>query len=192
MRAYEWSAWLCERYVSQFKATRKQIKDSEESFVFVGFPQTSLQKYTIEGCEVVQVSEKEFVMNLPDGILPNDSTTESLTVDFDNWKHSVPLSEGKRGKTNNQVPNILNSNPSPRIFEILQRIMSFPLESNSPIDCMLFLGEIKQQVARIYGRKIVNAGRLSGKCRRIPSLISIRRQPLPLLFVSSRYRVSEQ
>lgn len=81
LRAYEWSAWLCER-------------------------------------EVVQVSEKEFVMNLPDGILPNDSTTESLTIDFDNWKHSVPLSEGKKNKTNNQVLNILNLGSSPRIWSI--------------------------------------------------------------------------
>ena len=37
-RAYEWSAWLCVRYVQEFKPTRRLMKNSDESMVFVGFP----------------------------------------------------------------------------------------------------------------------------------------------------------
>ena len=37
-RAYEWSAWLCVRYVQEFKPTRRLMKNSGESMVFVGFP----------------------------------------------------------------------------------------------------------------------------------------------------------
>ena len=46
-RAYEWSAWLCCRYVNQFKVTRREQKISSEvdsTLVFIGFPITSLSK----------------------------------------------------------------------------------------------------------------------------------------------------
>ena len=34
-RAYEWSAWLCHRYVSQFKVTHRLLKNSEERKIVV-------------------------------------------------------------------------------------------------------------------------------------------------------------
>ena len=34
-RAYEWSAWLCVRYIKQFKPTHRLIKDSDDSIVFL-------------------------------------------------------------------------------------------------------------------------------------------------------------
>lgn len=40
-RAYEWSAWLCCRYINQFKATRRELKGEQgETVVFIGFPVT--------------------------------------------------------------------------------------------------------------------------------------------------------
>lgn len=30
-RAYEWSAWLCHRYVKEFKPTHRLLKDSDDS-----------------------------------------------------------------------------------------------------------------------------------------------------------------
>lgn len=39
LRAYEWSAWLCCRYLNEFKATRRQIKNTVQDFVFIGFSQ---------------------------------------------------------------------------------------------------------------------------------------------------------
>lgn len=37
LRAYEWSAWLCVRYVQSFKATKRKFKNEDASVVFVGF-----------------------------------------------------------------------------------------------------------------------------------------------------------
>ena len=34
-RAYEWSAWLCHRYVHQFKVTHKLFRNIEFSVLFV-------------------------------------------------------------------------------------------------------------------------------------------------------------
>lgn len=58
LRAYEWSAWLCCRYLNEFKATRRQIKNTEQDFVFIGFPETSLEKYSTNGIEIIQVADK--------------------------------------------------------------------------------------------------------------------------------------
>ena len=48
-RAYEWSAWLCHRYVHQFKVTHKLFRNIESSVLFVEFPVTSLPKYVQKG-----------------------------------------------------------------------------------------------------------------------------------------------
>ena len=40
-RAYEWSAWLCVRYISKFKVTHRRIKSSDQSMAFISFPLTS-------------------------------------------------------------------------------------------------------------------------------------------------------
>lgn len=45
-RAYEWSAWLCCWFISQFKVTHRKLKNIESSVVFVGFPVASLEKFT--------------------------------------------------------------------------------------------------------------------------------------------------
>lgn len=40
-RAYEWSAWLCQRYFIELKVTHRLLKGGED-IIFVGFPLTSL------------------------------------------------------------------------------------------------------------------------------------------------------
>ncbi len=48
-RAYEWSAWLCCRYVNEFKVTRRELKNENGSIVFIGFPVASLSKFVPTG-----------------------------------------------------------------------------------------------------------------------------------------------
>ena len=40
-RAYEWSAWLCQRYFTELKVTHRLLKGGED-IVFVGFPITCI------------------------------------------------------------------------------------------------------------------------------------------------------
>ena len=39
-RAYEWSAWLCQRYFTELKVTHRLLKGGED-IIFVGFPPRS-------------------------------------------------------------------------------------------------------------------------------------------------------
>ena len=40
LRAYEWSAWLCCRYLHDFKVTKRAFKGIDEPVAYIGFPDT--------------------------------------------------------------------------------------------------------------------------------------------------------
>lgn len=147
-RAYEWSAWLSFRYIKQFKPTRRLLKNSDESVVFVGFPVSSLEKYTSEGFLVQAVAEKCVDIHLPESVFAADTDVEMLHVDYENWKSSVPLTEAsKKRLQEKKYGNPLEG--ASRLTDIMHHILEYPVEQKSPIESMLFLAEIKQQIATI-------------------------------------------
>lgn len=147
-RAYEWSAWLAFRYIKQFKPTRRLLKNSDASVVFVGFPVSSLEKYASEGFLVQAVAEKCVDVHLPESVFTEDAEVEVLQTDYENWKSSVPLTEASKKRLQEErYGNPLEG--TTRLTDIMHRILEFPVEQKSPIDSMLFLAEIKQQIATI-------------------------------------------
>lgn len=138
-RAYEWSAWLCCHYLGNFKVTRRKQKDSESSITFIGFPLTSLEKYS-KDFELSSFSDEKRI----DVTLPVQIISESLCQErFENWKQSQPVVESR-----NNRKEIVPGQPQSDIEEsvIMERILSFPIESKSPLDCMLFLSDIKNKL----------------------------------------------
>ena len=141
-RAYEWSAWLCHRYVSQFKPTHRLLKNTEDSVVFVGFPMTSLERHIPEGATVTEQEDKTIALILAETVF-GETTTEQLQTDFANWKKSVPLVKSKeQGAKGNSELRIKNFE-----LDILKRILAYPIEQHSPMEAMAFLSEIKQQLS---------------------------------------------
>lgn len=143
-RAYEWSAWLCHRYVSQFKPTHRLLKNTEDSVVFVGFPMTSLERHTPEGATVAEQEDKTMAVILPETVFGEKVTIEQLQTDFANWKKSVPLVKTKEQGTKNQDKNVKSE---ASVEEVLKRILAYPIEQHSPMEAMAFLSEIKQQLS---------------------------------------------
>ena len=143
-RAYEWSAWLCHRYVSQFKPTHRLLKNTEDSVVFVGFPMTSLERHTPEGATVAEQEDKTVAVILPETVFGEKVTIEQLQTDFANWKKSVPLVKTKEQGTKNQDKNVMSE---ASVEEVLKRILAYPIEQHSPMEAMAFLSEIKQQLS---------------------------------------------
>lgn len=153
LRAYERSAWLCVSFIHKFKANRKQVKNSDDSFVFVGFPQTSLPKFVLDGAEVEEVNEKHLVMHMPPATFGDNPDVEKANVDFDNWKQSVPLTISKKAQkaalpTDDPFGEVSSFQQSTRISDVVQQIMAFPLERKSPMECMQFVSELREQLAR--------------------------------------------
>lgn len=142
-RAYEWSAWLCHRYVSQFKPTHRLLKNAEDSVVFVGFPMTSLERHTLEGATVAEQEDKTLAVVLPETLF-GETTIEQLQIDFSNWKKSVPLVRSKEQGIKSQDKNGM---ADVSVDGIIKRILAYPIEQHSPMEAMAFLSEIKQQLS---------------------------------------------
>ena len=53
LRAYDWSAWLCCRYLHEFKVNKRVFKGIDDPVAYIGFPETSLQKCVPEGASSV-------------------------------------------------------------------------------------------------------------------------------------------
>jgi len=147
-RAYEWSAWLCVRYIHEFKANKRQFKNENANMVFVGFPVTSLQKFTPENVEVRHNAEGGMLVTLPETVFAPETTGRSLHEEFENWKQSVPLTENSKKEMESEKRSGGGSHPF-RITDIMHQILSYPIEQKSPLECMSFLAEIKKGIAEI-------------------------------------------
>lgn len=91
-RAYEWSAWLCVRYISKFNVTKKMVKTIDEPMTFIGFPLTSLEKFTPEGVQVEHRDGNMLVLTLAESFFPDSYDFETqMQTDFENWKQCIPF-----------------------------------------------------------------------------------------------------
>lgn len=145
VRAYEWSAWLLCQYVHEFKATRRVFRDIENPVAFVGFPKTSMEKFIPPESKVEELDEKHTAIALPMDI--SDEMLKQMHSDYESWKEKIPLTESAKERKSTEKTE--SSASSATLTDFLHRVMAFPLESKSPIDCMLFLAEIKKQMARM-------------------------------------------
>lgn len=146
-RAYEWSAWLCQRYFSELKVTHRLLKGGED-IVFVGFPLTSLERYTPQGASVTASDDKSIVMALPDDVFAHETDNDSIRVGFEHWKQCQPLTESSRKKVEEERARS-ERNAHPHLTDVMLRILAYPIEQHSPMECMAFLADVKQQISEI-------------------------------------------
>lgn len=148
-RAYEVSAWLCHTYIYQFKVTHRHVNGIEQSIAFVGFPVTSLEKRTPQGASIVPKTEKHIMLMLS----PSEQkiTVDEMKNEFAVWKSRQPVAEAKEKPDADIKKNTAIGNREDKLtlFSIAQGILSYPIENHSPIDCMLFLSNVKKNIAQL-------------------------------------------
>ncbi len=139
-RAYEWSAWLCCSYISQFKVTKRMIQSVDAPMLFIGFPQTSISKFTPEGTATTQVGEGHVLLSLPPAMIKSSDT---MSDDFARWKDSVPLSE-----TKDKPQPVLADHPV-SLTGVMKRLLEYNVLEHSPLECMQFVSGIQRQLAEV-------------------------------------------
>lgn len=147
--AYEWSAWLCCRYVKEFKTIRRESKgDETEHVVFIGLPVGNIESYFPANAWNVTYIGKDIVTAVPGELLPEESDFEALRKDFTNWKNSVPKAPSRKNNASlrEAMKNTQSGTPH-RMSEIVLSVLSFPVEQKTPMECMAFVTELKQQIA---------------------------------------------
>ena len=107
LRAYEQSAWLMSRHAAaELTPKRHKTKQTADgTFVFVGFPMTSLDKYRPEHSQDIPYDETHFILDLPADTFPEEVTKELYDADFERWKKEIPLTDNKSGKPEKAQPD---------------------------------------------------------------------------------------
>lgn len=147
-RAYQWSAWLCHRYIKEFKPTHRKLKQDNETLIFVGFPVSSLMNYVNSDSQFVTVADKQVDVILPLSLFEDYNEKEFIEKDFLNWKSSVPLSESSKHKSEEKFLQYKDLEHI-TTTELLNEIASYPLEQKTLLENLNFLSQLKQKVLQI-------------------------------------------
>lgn len=155
-RSYEWSLWLIKTYVctedfqkqrgdSKMLSAKRYIGKKTGEYAMSGFPVESMSKYIPEYQSVRPMEggdDLEITINLP---LHGDETYEALFAAFNEWKQKLEMHEtdekgGNKGK---------DSKPRGGVFSIIQRLLTYPVESKSSADNVEFISELKALAAEL-------------------------------------------
>jgi len=146
IRAYNWSAWLCCRYLNGFKVNKRSYNGIDKPVAYIGFPETSISKWVKSPRLLEQVDEKHLVLVLD--MAPADLDENAMRTMYESWYNDIPLQEQK-SKVDKRIPaEVCATHPS-SLTGVMQKVIAYPVESKSPIDCMLFLSEIKKELSSL-------------------------------------------
>ncbi|UYI64353.1 hypothetical protein [Bacteroides ovatus] len=141
-KAYERSAYAFVTGVQKFMVKKKFVKCANQEVVSIGFPCDGLYKHFT----------KEQVIEKDNGIQVKLEQQIDVTA-FEQWKHSIMLTVEKPKQALSPIPlssplyvsdNVSSCTLS--VQDLLLKIRMFPIEIKTPMECMLFLSEIKRLV----------------------------------------------
>ena len=151
--AYEWSAWLWQRFIKEFKVTHTLFKDIEEPVAMIGCPVTNLENSVPSDVELQRTDEKVYDLVLPESMLPADYSIELMQKEFDAWKQVLPEAKPSNSRKRQQTSvcqDVIPSVPPPLcLTDIMRSILSYDINRHTPFESVQFLSDIKQQLIRL-------------------------------------------
>ena len=147
-RAYQWSAWLCHRYIKEFKPTHKRLKQGDETLIFVGFPVSSLMNYVSSQSQLITKSEKQVDLVFPLSVIGDVLDVSCLETEYLNWKSSIPLSESSKKKSSETLLQYKDI-ATITVEELLKEVACYPIEQKTMMESIAFLSHLKQKVLNI-------------------------------------------
>lgn len=156
IRAYEFSAWLLINALSpdyenvqKMKVTHKKLKDGSD-FLFVGFPQSSMDKYIPREAQTEVVDDTHFIVFLEEETALQFPSAEEVTKTFEEWKNSFPISENKpkKDKQENEGNSSLKDT-SLVLSAVIQEIQTYKVMNHNPFEWGQFLTDIQQKLSLI-------------------------------------------
>lgn len=137
-KAYERSAYLFVKYVRPFQVKKRLVKSVKQEVVSVGFPTNSLPNYF----SADKIKEKENVAEI-------DLEKDIDIHEFELWKAEIPIYQEGSSMCGQSVINKGANEPQHNIssdIETIMKIKMFPIEGKTPLECMLFLSELKKNL----------------------------------------------
>lgn len=132
-KAYEKSAYLFVTHVKPFMVKKLFVKSVNQEVVSIGFPTNSLRNYF----EADKIQEKDNEAEVPLDVAVNLS-------DFESWRENVAVTPAKEqsAKVNSRTSTAADMSEDERT--IVMKIKTFPIEVKTPLECMVFLSELKK------------------------------------------------
>lgn len=136
-KAYERSAWVACRVLHPFMVKKRAVRKVGQEVVSIGFPKTSLAKWA--GTRRVEHVGDDCVV-----IYMNDDEALPYGADeYEAWKAGIDLAV----KEAVNEPEVQQATAVGTMeAEVCEAIRRFPIESKNPIECMLFVAELKRMV----------------------------------------------
>lgn len=154
---YEWSAWLLKMFVCTeelqvrrgdnkiLQVMRYKTKNCE--YAMYGFPVESLSKYVPVYKEVEQTDDGDMLFDIE--IPFSDMSQEAVEQAFEQWKASCPESETKQHKKSGMGVSQASAVARSGVFQILSKVLSYPLARSTPSQNIEFISDLKQEVASL-------------------------------------------
>lgn len=134
-KAYQQSAYRVILRQPGFKLKKRYIKVASSEVISVGFPEESLERIFRKE-DIKPVNEKCI------SVSGEAIDTEAYTK----WFNAVPLSELPVDTAQPRPAVAPVSAPGGSKEAVLRRIKEFPIEQSTPIECMLFLTQIRKEL----------------------------------------------
>lgn len=136
-KAYERSAWTACRVSHPFKVKKRYVRKVGQDVVSIGFPKTSLWKWAGER-RVEDDADESVLIHLSD-----DEFVPFEEKEFEKWKAgaALPVNEAMMERTATET--VLTTSVE---SDICQSIRRFPIENKTPMECMLFVSELKSRL----------------------------------------------
>lgn len=153
-RAYEWSAYLCNHLPCDLKEderlnpTKKKSSIFEDGIIFVGLKAASFKKYLpclTSKVEDIDLSEKHIVFDVSELFDDFDLTTYKELLH--EWKNNFKIKKSEQSN-NSQKEN----NETLTVKEILNKIIGFRVECNTPLETMIFVSDLKNDVHKLVNK----------------------------------------
>ena len=143
-RAYEKSAYAFSMQIHPYKPTRKWVIAVKQDVVSLGFP-VSAAENVLNNSKVLMRQEKRLVL----------AASPISVEDFEAWKQTVPMTLPDSGLHRKDirrpyVPTVVSTTVSPgeqSCEGLADCIRQFNIASKTPVECMLFLMELKRRLA---------------------------------------------
>ena len=109
------------------------VKSVNQEVVSIGFPTNSLRNYFAAD----KIQEKDNEAEVPLDVAVNLS-------DFESWRENVAVTPAKEqsAKVNSRTSTAADMSEDERT--IVMKIKTFPIEVKTPLECMVFLSELKK------------------------------------------------
>lgn len=136
-KAYERSAYLFVKHIKPFMVKKRLVKSVKREVVSIGFPTNSLYNYF----------SKEQVREFENGATVELDKKIDL-VEFEQWRRNIRLIKDTPQNPSGQMQQTFAAEePIPAAEKnIVMQIKMFPIEAKTPLDCMMFLSNIKKQL----------------------------------------------